>query len=50
LKYAEGIFSFILDDPKEFVFVNPKGISVGSMNFDNPKVYSDLIPPFRWSC
>ena len=31
--------------PKEFddpqVFDDPKGISIGSMNFDNPKVYGD---------
>jgi len=33
------------DDPKVFnvsqVFNDPKGISIGSMNFDNPKVYGD---------
>ena len=33
------------DDPKEFddilVYPDPKGISIGSMDFDNPKVYSD---------
>ena len=31
--------------PKEFddaqVFDDPKGISIGSRDFDNPKVYSD---------
>ena len=33
------------NDPKEFVdpliFDEPKGISIGSMDFDNPKVYGD---------
>ena len=33
------------NDPKELddhqVFDDPKGISIGSMNFDNPKVYGD---------
>ena len=33
------------DDPKEFndpqVFDDPKEISIGSMKFSNPKVYSD---------
>ena len=28
-----------LDDPEEFDY--PKVISIGSMNFDNPKVYGD---------
>ena len=32
---------------KEFdhpqVFDDPKGISIGSMNFDNPKVYGDTF-------
>ena len=32
------------DDPKEFddfqIFDDPKGISIGSMDFDNPKVWS----------
>ena len=27
------------DDPQ--VFDNPKGISIGSMDFDNPKVFGD---------
>ena len=27
------------DDPQ--VFDEPKGISIGSMDFDNPKVYGD---------
>ena len=35
------------NDPKEFdnlnVFDDPKGFLIGSMNFDNPKVYG--IPP-----
>ena len=34
-----------LTDPKEFddpqVFNDPKGISIGRMDFDNSKVYSD---------
>ena len=34
-----------LNDPTEFddlqVFHDPKGISIGSMDFDNPKVYGD---------
>ena len=33
------------NDPKEFdnpnVFDDPKGFLIGSMNFDNPKVYGD---------
>ena len=33
-------------DPKEFddpqVFNDPNGISIGRMDFDNPKVYSDI--------
>ena len=44
------------DDSKEFddpqVFHNPKGISIESMEFDNPKVYGDtsffgLIIPIK---
>ena len=34
-------------NPKEFhdpqVFDDPKGISIGSMDFDNPKVYGDTF-------
>ena len=34
---------YFLDDPNEFdnpqVFEDPKGISIGSMDYDNPKVY-----------
>ena len=34
-----------LNDPKEFddpqVFDEPKGVSIGSVGFDNPKFYSD---------
>ena len=34
-----------VNDPKEFdyhqVFDDPKGISIESMDFDNPKVYGD---------
>ena len=34
---------YFLDDPNEFddpqVFKDPKGISIGSMDYDNPKVY-----------
>ena len=37
--------SMYFHDPKEFndpqVFNDSKGISIGSMNFDNPKVYGD---------
>ena len=35
------------NDPKEFddilVSPDPKGISIGSMDFDNPKVYGDTF-------
>ena len=34
------------NDPKEFddfqIFDDPKGISIGSMDVDNPKVYGDI--------
>ena len=35
------------NDPKEFddilVYPDPKGISIGSMDFDNPRVYGDTF-------
>ena len=35
----------LIHDPKEFndpqVLNDPKGISIGNMDFDNPKVYCD---------
>ena len=37
--------NFISNDPKEFddpqAFDDPTEISIGSMDFDNPKVYGD---------
>ena len=42
--WLDGNYIFVLN-PKEFddpqVFDEPKGISIGSMDFDNPKVYGD---------
>ena len=39
------LVGLLVYDPKEFndpqVFDDPKGISIGSMDFDNPKVYGD---------
>ena len=31
-----------LDDPQRYIFDDPKGISIGGLDFDNPKSYGHV--------